>query len=65
MGQVTFGARENGLTNGIADYVAQEEMMRYEGFWLSPDGAKVAFEQVNAFSPPNFRSVCLPLHTSH
>jgi len=53
--QVTFGAREKGLTNGIADYVAQEEMSRYEGFWMSPDGSRVAFEQVDETHIPKFR----------
>ena len=32
--RVTSGARGvPGFTNGLADYCAQEEMDRYEGFW--------------------------------
>ena len=36
-----------GVTNGVADYCAMEEMDRYEGFWLSPKGDRVCFEQVD------------------
>ena len=35
------------MTNGVADYCAMEEMDRYEGFWLSPKGDRVCFEQVD------------------
>jgi hypothetical protein len=42
--QVTFGAREAGKTNGVANYIAQEEMARGEGFWWSPDSTHIAFE---------------------
>ena len=45
--QLTTGARGTDLINGLADYIAQEEMDRYEGYWLSPDSAMVAFEQVD------------------
>ena len=35
--RLTTGARGvEGVTNGVADYCAMEEMDRYEGFWLSP-----------------------------
>lgn len=36
-----------GVTNGLAEYVAQEEMGRQSGFWFSRDGRQVAFEQVD------------------
>ena len=36
-----------GVTNGLADYVAQEEMHRSTGLWISRDGARVAFEQAD------------------
>lgn len=45
--QLTTGARGTDLVNGLADYIAQEEMDRYEGYWLSPDSAMAAFEQVD------------------
>ena len=44
--QLTEGARENGMSNGLADYVAQEEMDRYHGFWWSNDSSRIAFTQV-------------------
>ena len=46
--RLTTGARDvEGVTNGVADYCAMEEMDRYEGFWLSPTGNRVCFEQVD------------------
>ncbi len=45
--QLTNGVRGTELTNGLADYIAQEEMDRYEGYWISPDSSMVAFEQVD------------------
>ncbi|HEY0840258.1 MAG TPA: DPP IV N-terminal domain-containing protein, partial [Vulgatibacter sp.] len=33
------------VTNGLAEFVAQEEMGRYEGYWWSPDGRFLAFEE--------------------
>ena len=40
-------AQADGRTCGEAEYVAQEEMHRYEGFWISPDGAQVAYAEVD------------------
>ncbi len=42
--QVTTGARGTGRTHGVADYIAQEEMGRMDGFWWSPDGDHIAFQ---------------------
>ncbi|KAI2510457.1 serine-type peptidase [Fragilaria crotonensis] len=54
--QVTFGARGvDGRKNGVADYVAQEELERSDGFWLSPRGTRLAFEQVDESHIPAFR----------
>jgi dipeptidyl-peptidase 4 len=39
---VTSGAEE-GITNGLAEYIAQEEMGRSEGFWWSPDSRWLAY----------------------
>ncbi len=36
-----------GITNGIAEFVAQEELDRLSGYWPSPKGDLVAFEQVD------------------
>lgn len=35
------------VSNGIAEFIAQEEMHRYEGYWWSPDSRWIAFCQVN------------------
>ena len=42
--QLTSGARGTARTNGVANYIAQEELGRLEGYWLSTDGAMLAFE---------------------
>jgi len=54
--RLTLGARgEEGRTNGLADYCAQEEMSRYSGYWPSPGGgALVAFEEVDESHIPPF-----------
>jgi len=56
--QVTSGARDvDGRTNGVADYLAQEELERPEGFWVSPHGQTLAFEQVEEGHIPAYRIV--------
>lgn len=35
------------IENGLAEFVAQEEMERREGYWWSPDGAFIAFQQTD------------------
>ena len=35
------------VSNGIADFIAQEEMHRFEGYWWSPDGRWLAFTRVD------------------
>lgn len=42
----TGGSRE--ISNGLAEFVAQEEMGRFTGYWWSPDSAKIVFEQADA-----------------
>ena len=32
---------------GVAEFVAQEEMSRYTGYWWSPDGAKIAAARID------------------
>jgi dipeptidyl-peptidase-4 len=34
-------------TNGLAEFVAQEEMGRFSGYWWSPDSKFIAFEEVD------------------
>lgn len=55
--QVTHGGRETGKTNGLAEYIAQEEMHRSHGFWWSPDSSLLAFEEVDETHIPVYRIV--------
>src|SRR6267378_5392817 len=43
-----------GTTNGLAEFVAQEELDRLSGYWPSPRGNLVAFEQVDESNIPVF-----------
>lgn len=45
---------DRAVTNGLAEFVAQEEMHRHSGFWWSPDGTRLAFEQVDNRPVPPF-----------
>mmetsp|Transcript_12195 Transcript_12195/g.25690 ORF Transcript_12195/g.25690 Transcript_12195/m.25690 type:complete len:938 (-) Transcript_12195:176-2989(-) len=47
----------SGIVNGLADFIAMEEMSRNEGFWISPDSQFVAFEQSDESHIPNYRIV--------
>lgn len=53
--QVTAGARGTGRTNGLAEFVAQEEMGRSVGYWWSRDGHYLAFAEVDDTHIPVFR----------
>ncbi|KAH9329957.1 hypothetical protein KI387_002065, partial [Taxus chinensis] len=53
--QITYGARGSGKTHGLAEYIAQEEMERKNGFWWSADSSYIAFTQVDASEIPLFR----------
>jgi dipeptidyl-peptidase-4 len=44
--QLTAGS-EPGVTNGLAEFIAQEELDRHHGYWPSPDGRLVAFQQTD------------------
>src|ERR1700716_2543611 len=43
-----------GMTNGLAEFVAQEELDRLSGYWPSPRGDLVAFAQVDESRIPVF-----------
>ena len=43
-----------GATNGLAEFVAQEELDRMSGYWPAIDGRSVAFEQVDDSHIPVF-----------
>lgn len=42
--KLTSGATDT-IANGMAEFVVQEELNRFTGYWWSPDETKVAFEQ--------------------
>jgi dipeptidyl-peptidase-4 len=44
--QLTHGAGGT-VTNGLAEFVAQEEMGRHQGFWWSPDSTHLAYQQTD------------------
>ncbi len=44
--RLTTGATES-ITNGLAEFVAQEEMDRREGYWWSPDSSMIAYQQTD------------------
>ena len=62
------------MTNGLAEYIAQEEMGRHKGFWWSPDGKRLAFVRADSRHIPKIlyrasghkasfhRGASLPLH---
>ncbi|MGC9400366.1 MAG: S9 family peptidase [Anaerolineae bacterium] len=54
---LTTGAQVDGITHGLAEYIAQEELHREHGFWWSPDGAYLAFTEVDERHVPRYRIV--------
>jgi dipeptidyl aminopeptidase/acylaminoacyl peptidase len=54
--QITFGADlKEAITHGLADFVAQEEMDRYRGFWWSMDSKGIVFVRVDESKVPPYR----------
>ena len=51
--QLTFDSNET-VTNGVAEFIAQEEMGRSAGFWVSPDTLRVAYAQVDTGHIPGY-----------
>ena len=45
-------APADGLSFGEAEFVAQEEMDRFDGFWISPDGQLIAYQEADERSIP-------------
>ena len=45
------------MTNGLAEYIAQEEMGRHKGFWWSPDGKRLAFVRADSRHIPKYSIV--------
>jgi dipeptidyl-peptidase-4 len=40
------------ITNGLPDFIAAEEMNRYDGYWWSPDETQIAYAQVDESPVP-------------
>lgn len=51
--RLSHGATE-GLTHGLAEYIAQEELDRFTGFWWSPDEQAIVYEEVDERHVPEF-----------
>lgn len=47
----------DGVTNGLAEYIAQEEMDRLDGYWWSPDGTRLAFVRADSRQIPPYSIV--------
>lgn len=50
---VTTGAGGT-ITNGEAEFVAQEEMSRFHGYWWSPDSGAILYQQTDTASMETF-----------
>ncbi|MEN3369233.1 MAG: dipeptidyl-peptidase 4 [Verrucomicrobiota bacterium] len=57
---ITSGASET-IQHGTAEFVAQEEMDRHEGFWWSPDSQFIAYQETDN-SGVETRYIGDPLH---
>jgi dipeptidyl-peptidase-4 len=44
--RVTRGGSER-VTHGLAEFIAQEELDRTRGFWWSPDGSRILYEEAD------------------
>jgi dipeptidyl-peptidase-4 len=57
---LTSGATET-IQHGVAEFVAQEEMNRHEGFWWSPDSQWIAYQETDNGGVES-RFIADPLH---
>jgi len=57
---LTAGASEV-LSHGAAEFVAQEEMERHDGYWWSPDSKSIAYQETDE-SAVEARYIADPLH---
>lgn len=51
--QLTTGAGD-GVTHGLAEFIAQEELDRDSGFWWSPDGRWIAYQETDERAIPPY-----------
>ncbi len=35
------------ISHGVSEFVAQEEMSRFQGYWFSPDASKIAYQRTD------------------
>ncbi|MGQ3046658.1 MAG: DPP IV N-terminal domain-containing protein [Niveispirillum sp.] len=49
---ITTDGGKNAILNGMAEFVAQEEMDRDTGYWWSPDGKSIAYARVDESRVP-------------
>lgn len=61
--QVTQGGTD-AKPHGLAEFIAQEEMSRFEGFWFSPDGKTIAFQHTDSSAVEQFQ-IPDPMHPEH
>lgn len=54
--RLTRGATD-GFTHGLAEFMAQEEMDRSTGFWWSPDGSKILYQETDERHIPAYSIV--------
>lgn len=56
--RISFGASQTeacSISHGVADFVAQEEMDRYRGFWWHPDSTSILFTRNDESEVPLYR----------
>ena len=56
--RITYGARQDGngcISHGLADFVAQEEMERFNGFWWEPSSNGIIFARLDESTVPPYR----------
>ncbi|XP_076957821.1 uncharacterized protein LOC143633390 [Bidens hawaiensis] len=53
--RLTSGANGTTKTHAVAEYIAQEEMERKNGYWWSPDSKYIAFTEVDSSEIPVYR----------
>lgn len=58
--RVTTGGTEL-KPNGLAEFVAQEEMSRFSGYWFSPDGKSIIFQKTDHTGLERF-GIADPMH---
>jgi dipeptidyl-peptidase-4 len=51
--QLTRGACD-GVSHGLAEFIAQEELDRASGFWWAPDGSVIAFQETDERQVPPY-----------